>query len=60
MGRRGFKPVTHQSNASNSYRYTTSVFMYTSMTGKTSITSLPKPTCYLALRVLVDKYHQDS
>jgi hypothetical protein len=54
MAPRGFEPVTHQSNASNSYRYTTikCVYVYTyEMKNiydrkKTSTTSLLKPTCY--------------
>jgi hypothetical protein len=43
---KGFEPATFQTNASNSYRYTTCVFMSTSITEKTSTTSLPKPTYY--------------
>jgi hypothetical protein len=46
MAPRGLEQVTPQANASSSYRYTIYVFMFTSITGKTSTTSLPNPTCY--------------
>ncbi|PWZ07131.1 hypothetical protein Zm00014a_019047, partial [Zea mays] len=44
MTLRRFEPATSQTNASSSYCYITCVFMSISMTGKTSTTSLPKPT----------------
>jgi hypothetical protein len=43
---RGFEPTTFQTNASSSKCYTTCVFISISITGNTSTTSLPKPTCY--------------
>jgi hypothetical protein len=46
MSLRGFEPMTSQAKAKNSYRYTTRVFMFASMTGNTSTTSLTKPTYY--------------
>ena len=46
MFSRGFEPMTSQVKAKSSYRYTTCVFMSTSMTGNTSTTSLTKLTCY--------------
>jgi hypothetical protein len=47
MSSRGFEPVISQAKAKSSYRYTTCVFMSTSMIGNTSTTSLTKLTCYL-------------
>jgi hypothetical protein len=47
MTLRGFEPTTTQANASSSYRYTTCVFMSTTMIRKTFTTSLPKPTLLL-------------
>jgi hypothetical protein len=46
MSSRGFEPVTSQAKAKSSYRYTTYVFMSTSMIGNISTTSLTKLTCY--------------
>jgi hypothetical protein len=46
MSSRGFEPVTSQAKAKSSYRYTTCVFMSTSITENTSTTSLTKFTCY--------------
>jgi hypothetical protein len=46
MSLRGFEPMTSQAKAKSSYRYTTCVFMSTSMTGNISTTSLTKLTCY--------------
>jgi hypothetical protein len=46
MAPKGFKPTTSQANASDSYHYTTCVFMSISITENTSTTSLPKPTYY--------------
>jgi hypothetical protein len=46
MSSRSFELVTSQAKAKSSYRYTTYMFMSTSMTGNTSTTSLTKLTCY--------------
>jgi hypothetical protein len=46
MSSRRFEPVTSQAKTKSSYRYTTYVFMSTSMIGNTSIISLTKLTCY--------------
>jgi hypothetical protein len=46
MSSRGFELVTSQAKAKSRYRYTTCMFMSTSMTRNTSTTSLTKLTCY--------------
>jgi hypothetical protein len=46
MSLKGFEPVTSQAKAKSNYRYTTCVFMSTSMIGNTSTTSLTKLTYY--------------
>jgi hypothetical protein len=60
MAPRGFEPKTSQTNNSNSYHYTTYVFMSTFITENTSTISLPKFTCYPCTMRVVDKYHRDS
>jgi hypothetical protein len=68
MAPRGFEPATHQSNASNRYRYTTikCVYVYTYERKniydrkKHLLRLSPSPPAIIAQCILVDKYHRDS